>query len=188
MHTILLIGLSGSLYCIAYLVRFRHAVSIPNAVLDWMWQQLVLLGTSQFCYVLGLVCRRSKWFVKLRAYMHIDRCMNCTDLRKRQLTKIVILRLPMIAFAGHCVIQSAIVAPVTAATVLICLFTVKQPHWIQQFLLFMGKHSTNIWLVHMFFYLILFENFVFIAKYLLFIFALMLTVCLGISWAINQIY
>ena len=51
----------------------------------------------------------------------------------------------------------------------------------------MGKHSTNIWLIHMFFYLYLFKDFVYVAKYPLAILALMLVICIGCSYIINML-
>ena len=47
--------------------------------------------------------------------------------------------------------------------------------------LLLGKHSTNIWLVHMFFYLVLFRGFAFSVLILV----LMLAVCFASSWVIE---
>ena len=63
----------------------------------------------------------------------------------------------------------------------------KKPAFVERFFLFIGKHSTNIWLTHMFFYTILFENFVFIAKYPLLIFIFMLAITVGISVVFNKV-
>ena len=50
--------------------------------------------------------------------------------------------------------------------------------------LFLGKHSTNIWLVHMFFYMYLFRGLVTIVKYPLFMLGFMLVLCIGSSYII----
>lgn len=179
LHPLLTIFLSGIIYFVAYLFRFSFQIAMPNVLLDWMWQQIILLGTSQFGYTVGMVCRRMHWFAMIRAYRQ--------GQPKKLVTSAIIL-LPVAAFVGHCIVQSAIVAPITAAAVLIFLFSIAQPVWLQRFLLFMGKHSTNIWLVHMFFYLTMFEGFVFVAEYPVLILALMLMVCLCASHLIHWLF
>ena len=54
--------------------------------------------------------------------------------------------------------------------------------------LLLGKHSTNIWLVHMFFYLVLFGGFAYSAKYPVLILGLMLAVCFVASMLIELLY
>ena len=51
----------------------------------------------------------------------------------------------------------------------------------------MGEHSTNIWLTHMFFYTVLFDEFVFVVKYPLPIFCLLLLLSLASSYIIKLI-
>ena len=92
---------------------------------------------------------------------------------------------PLAAFLGHCVIQSSFLAPFTAAAALLGLFLAKLPGWAEQSSLLLGRHSTTIWLVHMFFYLVLFRRFAFSAKYPVLILVLMLAVCFASSWVIE---
>ena len=188
MHPAILTGLSGAAYFVAYIFRFNIQLAIQNPVLDWVWQQLILLGTSQFGYILGMVCRKEKWVSKLRLLVSSEN--NCTEatVTHRWITKVTVRLLPVIAFVCHCFVQSLIVAPLTAGTVLACMFLEGSPSSIDRFLLFMGKHSTNIWLGHMFFYLILFENLAYAAKYPVFIFIFMIFLCLCASWVINLLY
>jgi surface polysaccharide O-acyltransferase-like enzyme len=101
------------------------------------------------------------------------------------LRRMVVFGLPTAAFLGHCVVQTAFVAPFTAVAVLIGLFLAKLPLWAEKCFLLLGKHSTNIWLVHMFFYLNLFKDFVFFAKYPILVLALMLVVCFAASMVIE---
>lgn len=49
--------------------------------------------------------------------------------------------------------------------------------YIENIFLFLGKHSTNIWLTHMFFYAYVFENLIVIARYPLLIFGFMIFLC-----------
>ena len=126
--------------------------------------------------MIGMVSRKAQWASKLRAI-----CQG------KPICSVCLLLALLAAFVGHCVVQSLIVAPITAMAVLLCLFGIRLPVIVDRLLLFMGKHSTNIWLVHMFFYFTLFENFVFVAKYPLFVLALMIAVCILTSVLINQI-
>lgn len=176
LNPVVLLLLSGFVYFVSYLFRFQFPITISNAVLNWIWQQLILLGTSQFSYMIGMVSRKAQWASKLRAI-----CQG------KPICSVCLLLALLAAFVGHCVVQSLIVAPITAMAVLLCLFGIRLPVIVDRLLLFMGKHSTNIWLVHMFFYFTLFENFVFVAKYPLFVLALMIAVCILTSVLINQI-
>lgn len=53
--------------------------------------------------------------------------------------------------------------------------------------LFLGKHSTNIWLTHMFFYSCLFKGLVIIVRYPLFILLFMFLLCIMTSYVIMGI-
>jgi hypothetical protein len=172
--------LAGSLvvYFAAYVLRFNVPVSLPNPVLQWVWDQAVLLGTSQLGYFAGMILRKYGLIGKVREQM-----MAYPVLRR-----MVVFGLPTAAFLGHCVVQTAFVAPFTAVAVLIGLFLAKLPLWAEKCFLLLGKHSTNIWLVHMFFYLNLFKDFVFFAKYPILVLALMLVVCFAASLVIDRIY
>lgn len=184
-HPLMTILLSGTVYFAAYLFRFQFPVIMPTPVADWIWQQAILLGTSQFGYMVGMICRKERLFTRLRGYLQSE---GENAGGKIRMLKVSIWVLPIAAFVGHCVVQSLIVAPITAGTVLLWLFTVQLPDWLDRLLLLMGKHSTNIWLSHMFFYFTLFNGLVFYAKYPLFIFMLMMVICLGVSYMVNALY
>lgn len=55
---------------------------------------------------------------------------------------------------------------------------------INEISLFLGKHSTNIWLVHVFFYAIIFKDLVFKAKYPILILLFMLLLCIATSYVV----
>ena len=162
-------------YFVAYLLRFNNVIEFANPVLQWLWEQMILLGTSQIGYFAGMVCRKYGVIGRLREYMK-----SRTALRRS-----IVFVFPLAAFVGHCVIQTSFLAPFTAAAVLLGLFLANLPRWAEQSFLLLGKHSTNIWLVHMFFYLVLFRRFAFSAKYPVLILVLMLAVCFASSWVIE---
>ena len=64
---------------------------------------------------------------------------------------------------------------------------IKKSDFIERMFLFLGKHSTNIWLTHMFFYAYIFDGFIEIVKYPVFMLALMLVLCIMTSYVIEYI-
>lgn len=58
---------------------------------------------------------------------------------------------------------------------------------VKMIFLFLGKHSTNIWLTHMFFYACLFKGLVIIVRYPLFILLFMLLLCIMTSYVVMGI-
>lgn len=95
-----------------------------------------------------------------------------------------------VTFAGmivvHGVIQPLFVAFITATVTITLLCICPLPVWLTSVLCYFGEHSTNIWLVHMFFYGNLFHGIVFCLKYpilaLLFLIALSLVSSYVIKW------
>lgn len=163
---------SGAIYCIAYLFRYVFSWVVQNAILQWLWTQLVLFGTSQFAYVVGMIFRK---------YRVISRLKKAQTMYDQAFIRGLLYGIPILLFLVHCRIQTVAIAPITGILTLVCFFLWEKPRWIQRFFLFMGKHSTNIWLCHMFFYAVLFKDFVFGARYPVLIYILMLLVCVGVS-------
>lgn len=173
-----MLALCFAVYLLAYVFRVKTVLNIPNPVLNWIVSQTALLGTSQFGYILGMIFYKQNIIGKMRPFLR----------QRRPAYLAVVAILPMLAFAGHCVVQSMIVAPFTALAVLLSIFAMERPKWFDGFLVFMGRHSKNIWLVHMFFYLVLFKDLVFCAKYPILIVSLMFVICIGVSKVIGAVY
>lgn len=172
---------SGILYFVAYLFRAEFILDISNPVLSWIWQQSILLGTSQFSYTVGMLCYQYDWIGRLRMFL------SGGSLRRLRKTVIVVV-LPVMAFLAHCVVQTLFVAPFTAVTVLASLFSADRPRWLDRSLVFLGRHSTNIWLCHMFYYFTLFDGLVFRARFPLLIVTFMFGICIATSYLIDFIY
>ena len=58
---------------------------------------------------------------------------------------------------------------------------------ISRFFVFMGEHSLNIWLIHMFFYAYIFNNLVYRMVYPPVIYIFMFAICVGMSYIIKSI-
>ena len=171
---------SAIFYLISYLFRFQWNFDFHPPIFNWIWQQLILFGTSQFPYMVGMIAFKAKIPERLRSY--------CSISAHRLFKYLLVGIAPLFCFIIHCLEQSLIIAPITALSVLVSLFLLKLPTWLGNTLAFLGKHSTNIWFTHMFFYLTLFPGLVFHAKYPILILMLMLSICLPISFLIDHIY
>ncbi|MBE6678614.1 MAG: acyltransferase [Ruminococcaceae bacterium] len=174
LNSIWVLLISGTVYFIAYFFRFNHALSFDHAAVTWLWTQLVLLGTSFLPFVLGALFRKHQIVSKIRE-------IDIPPLLKNFLCVSVLLS----AFIFHCFVPSLIVAPITATASLVCYWTCYKPKAVRSVLQFFGSHSTNIWLTHMFFYLVLFKDLVFAAKYPLAVLSFMLILCILTSYLVE---
>ena len=85
----------------------------------------------------------------------------------------------------HGVIQPLFVAFITATVTIILLCICPLPVWLTNLLCYFGEHSTNIWLVHMFFYGSLFHGIVFFLKYPIPVFLFLIALSLASSYVIR---
>lgn len=177
LHFLLLLLGSGTLYFVAYLFRFIMPLNITSSVIEWIFTQIILVGTSQLSFIIGMLFYKHQIISKLRM-------LPFPSVFKNLICSIV----PLSMLVIRAIEPSAILAPITGLITLTCLYVADKPVAICNILLFLGHHSTNLWLVHMFFYLTLFKNFVFIANYPILILLLMLLICLSISYVIQFIH
>ncbi|MBQ8228317.1 MAG: acyltransferase [Clostridia bacterium] len=175
-NPILVLTIGLVLYCVAYYVRVKiHS--------NWLAMQFGLFGMTLFEYEVGAVFYRHSFFTKLgqiKAYI---------DKKSSLIVPILSLIIFLSMLLGHTlIIRSLIIAPATGCIIIIIFKINHKPEFVQKILLFIGKHSTNIWLTHMFFYLCVFKDLVYCAKYPLMIFLLMLVICLAVSVPINLLH
>lgn len=168
------------IYLVAYIQRFKNVLSFDFTVLDWIVTQLALLGTSILPFIWGMYFYKHKLFSKIKNFLY-------AHLKNWQIALISFF-IVFIMIIGHGLFQSLIVAPITGTVTIILFNVVDKGKWICSIFDFFGSHSTNIWLTHMFFYLVLFKDFVFVAKYPILIFLLMMAITVCCSYGINQIY
>lgn len=178
-NPIIVLVISGVIYLAAYYQRTTNIIKINITVLDWAIVQLALLGTSFLPYIVAMLFYKYKVFTKLRQFVE-----KHTNNLVVALVSIVII---LIMMSAHGIIQSLIVAPITGIVTITLFNLVNKGKIINKIFEFFGDHSTNIWLVHMFFYSQLFKDLVFVAKNPLFIFAFMLALCIASSYIIQFI-
>ena len=174
-YTILSISLI--IYLVGYVQRIKVPIVFNNEVLDLIIRQLALFGTSQLPYVAGAIFAEHKIYSKLyNIFKHI------------KLKNILCISLIIAMVIGHGFVQTLAVAPFTGIA-FICLFNlIDKPRVINDLLSYLSRHSTNMWLTHMFFYMIYFKDLVYAPKYPVLIFIWLIVLCLASSYLIDIIY
>ena len=88
----------------------------------------------------------------------------------------------------HGFVQTLFVAVFTGIAFIVLFNLIDKPDCIDRLLYYLSGHSTNMWLTHMFFYMVYFKSLVFMLKYTIFIFIWLVILCLISSYLINKIY
>ena len=101
---------------------------------------------------------------------------------------LAVILLILIILAMNIIIENWVIGPITAILVIITVSITRINKNIQNFLIYISSHSTNIWLTHMFFYMIFFKKLVYAPKISILIFSWLILLCIGTSYLINYIY
>lgn len=166
-HPLTVLAAGFMVYCAAYYVRFRVVTD------NWLLAKFGPFGMTLFEYLVGAVCCKTRFVTWLR---------ECWGKLSKTIQWIVTVILILVMLDGRTkFVPSLFVAPVTGSVIMALFILWKKSKWMEQTFLFVGKHSTNIWLTHMFFYLVLFRNLVYKAKYPVFIFAFMMAITTAVS-------
>lgn len=167
------VGIGFAIYVIAYYVRFR--VDTDN----WFLIKFGPFGMTFFEYILGALCYKVKIFTKLyKIWRKIPEFFQGMAAFAALITML---------FARTLIVPSLFVAPITGFIIIVLFHFWRKPSMVQRLFLYLGNHSTNIWLIHMFFYLSLFENFVYVVKYPILIYGFMMAITLLFSSALLPI-
>lgn len=144
----------------------------------WVAVQFGKLGMTLFEYILGAVFCKELLFTRLNQL--------CQKIKKRMGIPLYHIGWCFALFAlflgRTLVIPNMIAAPFSGLVIIIWFCLERKPAWIEKIFLFFGTHSTNIWLTHLFFYAVIFVDFIYIAKYpiLIYLFMLGITSCLSV--------
>lgn len=179
-HPIIVNIVALGIYFVAYIQRFKGYLHFDIPAIDWIITQIALLGTSLLPFVWGMYFYKYKVFSKVREFIS----KHFKNWQFALISCIIVFAM----IIGHGIFQSLIVAPFTGTVTIVLFNVVNKGKYINAVFNFFGNHSTNIWLTHMFFYSVLFKDFVFVARYPIFIFLLMMVITLCCSYIINLIY
>lgn len=165
--------ISFLIYISAYYIRFY----ITNK--GWLLNKYGLLGMTFFEFMVGVIIFKGNWIERVNKMKY--------SLTKNN-RKILAIGILGVIFLGHTlIIPSLFIAPLNGIIIIIIFVIWNKRNWIKKIFLFLGEHSTNIWLTHMFFYLYIFKNLVFIGRYPAIILVFMLCITIVFSLGINYI-
>ena len=165
------------IYGIAFYFRIYKGNIFDNSIVHWLHTQGALYFCTLFQFMLGAFALKFQWHKKV------------TDALARIKYKNLFALLGIIGLiVFHGIVPNFIVAPFTALGFIFLFLQMNFGKSIEKGLDFFTPHSTNLWLVHMFFYLIYFKDLIYAPQYPLLIFGWLILWCLVASFFINLIY
>lgn len=179
-HPIVINVILLGLYVAAYYQRIAGVISFDNQVLSWILNKVMMYFISLLPFVWGMYFYKYKLFTKIRTFIKNKKIPNAV-------VAFVSCLIVLAMIVAHGIVPNEMVQVFTGLVTIVLINIVKKGKVLESILLFLGKHSTNIWLTHMFFYSVLFTDLVFVAKYPIAIFALMMALTIGSSYIINLI-
>lgn len=163
-------------YFFGFYFRVYQYNLFDNEVLNWLQRQVSLFGTSLLPFSIGAIALKAKWNTKLSQFFASVRYKNA-----------VVLFTIFLLVVIHGLIPNFVIAPFLAIPFLFLFVQIKLPDYIDTTLNYIAPHATNMWLVHMFFYLTFFEAFIYSPLYVLPIYLLLVFCSLLSSIVVNQI-
>jgi hypothetical protein len=171
------LGVLVVLYFISFYFRIYKPAAYSNVLLNWTQSQVVLYFCTLFQFMLGAFFYKYNWG-------HVIK--NIVSNKKISLFYFVLCTAGLIIIHG--VIPNFVVAPFTALSFIFLFLQLQLNKRVSAVLDFFTPHATNMWLVHMFFYMIFFKEFIYSPKYVLPIFSLLILCSVISSFVINRIY
>ena len=142
-----------------------------------MLNSIINFAICQYSFILGII------FIKENTISNIRK-----KLEEKKYTQILSYILILFTFSINVIIENWIIGPITAILIIITYSIIKLDNRVELFLSYISTHSTNIWLTHMFFYMIFFSDLVYAPKYSILIFIWLMVLCIATSYIINTIY
>ena len=171
------------IYSVSYLIRFDIINIDTNvAIINRIITSLAPTGTSLLPYAVGAIFYKHKIFTVLSDF---------TKNINKNLLHLILIIFMLTMFIAHAFVETLFVAIFTGIGTIICFNLWRKGNLATKIFSFLGSHSTNIWLTHMFFYHTLFVGLVFKVKYpvLCFLFMMLITITVSIiiNWLLKQI-
>jgi len=178
-HFIAVFSVVGLVYLIGYVQRIKVVLVVDNPILNWFLTEAALYGNSLLPFVVGA------WFVKYDVISSIRRFLGPKFTGFP--LKVCIIALFLLLFIAKSYLPSLFFAVFFFAATIILYLLWDTTGLVAAALGYLGKHSTNLWLTHMFIYL-QFEQFkalIYWSRDPLLILCSLVVVCLAFSYPIN---
>ncbi|MDE6184372.1 MAG: acyltransferase family protein, partial [Lachnospiraceae bacterium] len=167
------------IFCVYYLYKVMMPLNTSPEEYYWkgFWfRKLSDLWYVSFFYIVGMLLAKEKMISRMRKWW------EQIAGRKSNFYLFIVVAVTTLMV---CVIEVSGIVYFIAIFYFICFHLWKKPDYVEKFFLFFGEHSTNIWLIHMFFYLFIFKDLVFIVKYPVFVIPFMFSLSIACSYVIN---
>lgn len=172
----IILPISFVLYISAFGMEYLVLGRIDMEVLGLLLNALMLFLRSQFSFVVGMISAKEDI---------LEHCKFLSKIRKNPILPWLFLILIIIVRAN---LRHMIFAPFSAFALIVLFGTY---HWGkagEKTLLFFGKHSTNMWLTHMQFYMIFTPTLVFASRNVFVIMLTLVGLSLAASYVVDWIY
>ena len=163
-------------YGIAFYFRVYKVAIFENEILQWLHQRSALFFCTLVQFMVGAFALKFEWHNKISVLFNQIKFKNS-----------LVLSMIGLLIVFHGLIPNFIVAPFTALGFLFLFLELELPVFFNKILDFFTPHATNIWLIHMFFYIIFFADFIYSPKYVLPIFLLLVGCSILSSIVVNTI-
>ncbi|AZB21695.1 acyltransferase [Kaistella haifensis] len=164
----------GIFYLVSFYFRIYKTEIFNSTVLQWVHRQAALYFCTLFQFMLGAFALKYNWKAVSDKLFNLFRNKNLWALLGMIL---------LIVF--HAFVPNFIVAPFIGIGFIFLFLQMNLPNSVNQILDYLAPHATNLWLVHMFFYMIFFSEFVYRFHYVLLIYIVLIALCLVSSYIIN---
>lgn len=163
-------------YLMAFYFRIYKTDIFDYIVLNWLHKQSALYFCTLFQFMLGVFALKFNWHHKVSTVFN--------HLKQGSLAAIIVI---ILAIVFHGIVPNFVIAPFTALVFMFMFLQIKLSVFLNRSLDYFKPHSTNIWLIHMFFYMIYFSDFIYSFQYVPLIFFVLLGMCLLSSSVVNFI-
>ena len=176
-NSIVVFGIMLLIYIIAFYFRTYSTLFFENVFLQWSYSQSVSYFFTLFQFFLGVFALKFNWHGKVSTIFK--------QLRYKEVVAILSI-LSLIVFHGT--VPNLIIAPLTGLVFILLFLELKLPNFLNKLLDLLTPHSTNIWLIHMFFCQIYFKDLIYWPQLPFFIFLWLTLWCILSSYFLNVIY
>ncbi len=167
---------SLALYVAAFGIEYVILGKIEDEAFALCVNAVMLFLRSQFSFVIGMVLAKDNF---------VDSSRLLIRIRKSQVLQWIVLTIVIMVRA---VFRHMIFAPFSAIVLIVLFGTYNWGKFGEKVLLFFGKHSTNMWLTHMQFYMIFTPTLVFASRNVFVIMLTLVGLSLMASYVVDWIY
>lgn len=172
----IVLPISFVLYVVAFGIEYVILGKIEVEAVRLFVNACMLLLRSQFSFVIGMIFAKENM---------LDRSKLLSKIRSNPILPWVFLS---IVIAVRAILRHMIFAPFSAVVLIVLFGTYNWGKIGKKILLFFGKHSTNMWLTHMQFYVIFTPTLVFASRNVFVIMLTLVMLSLAASYVVDWVY